>query len=205
MRKIVFFLFSIFFLISPKTNAQNKIPTFGVKAGINFSNIGGDINNTEAKLGFNIGATLDYGLTSDIYLLTGLDLTSKGFKIKEDYSNSKTKAGLIYIQLPVHVGYKLIVSNDTEITFHIGPYMAYGIGGKYKKNLEGLKTEGSTFDVFSFNRFDFGLGIGVQADFKNVGVGLGYDWGLSNISKIKEEGKIRNKNIYITLGYKFNR
>lgn len=203
MKKNVFLLFSIFFLILPKTNAQNKTSTFGVRGGINVSNIGGDINNTEAKLGFNIGATLDYGLTSDIYLLTGLDLTSKGFKIKDD--NSKSKANLIYIQLPVHVGYKLTVSNDTEITFHMGPYMAYGIGGKYKKDLEGLKTEGSTFDVFRFNRFDFGFGIGVQADFKNVGVGLGYDWGLSNISKIKGEGKIRNKNIYITLGYKFNR
>ncbi len=200
-----------FFLLFLFLCALNVCAQWGVKGGINISNIGGDINNTEAKSGFSIGVTMDYGLTSDIYLLTGLDLTSKGFNIKEGNSQyeanliSKCKANLIYIQLPVHAGYKLTISDDIEITFHIGPYMAYGIGGKYINNMEGLITEGSAFDVLRYHRFDFGLGIGVNADFKNIGVGLGYDWGLSNIPKIKEEGKIRNKNIYITLGYKLNK
>ena len=62
-------------------NAQEKPATFGVKAGMNLSTITGDeTDDVKAKIGFNVGVTLDYTLTSDLYLLTGLELSTKGCK-----------------------------------------------------------------------------------------------------------------------------
>ncbi|MDR2954228.1 MAG: PorT family protein [Prevotella sp.] len=51
-------------------------------------------------------------------------------------------------------------------------------------------------------RFDFGVGLGAGAEFGKIGVGLGYDFGLANISD--ESGfSIKTQNAYLTLGYKF--
>jgi hypothetical protein len=189
-------LVAIALLIGINTYAQDKPITFGVKAGVNLSNLSGDVENNKAKIGFNAGVTLDYGFTSDVYLLTGLELTTKGYKVKEgDY---KLTANMMYLQLPVHVGYKLTVAEGTKVVFHAGPYVAYGIGGKISDN------EDDKWDSFgdeSAKKFDFGLGIGAGLEFGKIGVGLGWDLGLANINR--GEGKIKNQNAYLSVGYKF--
>ena len=68
-------------LLTIGVNAQDKPLTFGVKAGMNISNFSGDFEDTKAKIGFNAGVTLDFALTNDLYLLTGLEFTSKGAKV----------------------------------------------------------------------------------------------------------------------------
>lgn len=186
-------LVAIALLIGVNTYAQDQPITFGVKAGVNLSNVGGDASGTDAKIGFNAGVTLDYGFTPDVYLLTGLQLTTKGFKVK--VLSEKLTSNLMYLQLPVHVGYKLTVAEATKIVFHAGPYAAYGIGGK---------TEGEkSFQDGAYKKFDFGVGLGVGAEFGKIGVDLGYDFGLANINDTDVDGKLKNMNAYLTLGYKF--
>ncbi len=192
-------LVAIALLIGINTYAQDKPITFGVKAGVNLSNVGGDIDGTDAKIGFNAGVTLDYGFTPDVYLLTGLQLTTKGFKVKDLDINSN----LMYLQLPVHVGYKLTVAEATKIVFHAGPYAAYGIGGKTEYSDEDGTYKPNSFSKGGYKKFDFGLGLGVGAEFGKIGVDLGYDFGLANIVDTEGDGKVRNMNAYLTLGYKF--
>lgn len=191
-------LIAVALLVGISVNAQDKPLTFGVKAGINLANVGGDLDDTDAKIGFNAGVTMDYAFTPDIYLLTGLELTTKGFKV-DGGDVGEMKANLMYLQLPIHVGYKLAVTDATKIVFHAGPYVAYGIGGKTTLTLLGEKGKGDSFDVFK--EFDFGLGLGVGAEFGKFNVGLGYDFGLANIND--GDGKVRNMNAYLTVGYKF--
>lgn len=186
-------LVTIALLIGANTYAQDKPLIFGVKAGMNLSNISGDVSDSKAKIGFNAGITLDYGFTPDIYLLTGLELTTKGFKEDGDASSN-----LMYLQLPVHVGYKLSVIDATKIVFHAGPYVAYGIGGKTGMG----DTKVDSFGEYRFDAFDFGLGLGVGAEFGKIGVGLGYDFGLINIIDLGG-ANVKNMNAYLTVGYKF--
>ncbi len=186
-------LVAIALLIGVNTYAQDKPVTFGVKGGLNLSNISGDVSESKAKIGFNVGITLDYGFTPDVYLLTGLELTTKGFKEDGDASSN-----LMYLQLPVHVGYKLSVAENTKIVFHAGPYVAYGIGGKTAAG--DIKVD--SFGEDRFNAFDFGLGLGVGAEFGKIGVGLGYDFGLTNIIDLGG-ANVKNMNAYLTIGYKF--
>ncbi len=192
-------LVAIALLIGINTYAQDKPVTFGVKAGVNLSNVSGEGDSGDAKIGFNAGVTLDYGFTPDVYLLTGLQLTTKGFKVKDiDFTSN-----LMYLQLPVHIGYKLTVAEATKIVFHAGPYAAYGIGGKTKITAGEDKGEGDSFQDGAYKKFDFGVGLGVGAEFGKIGVDLGYDFGLANINDTNVDGKIKNKNAYLTLGYKF--
>lgn len=210
-------LIAIALLIGVSVNAQDKPITFGVKAGVGISNFSGDFNNTKAKVGFNAGITLDYALTSDLYLLTGLDFATKGSKLDE---NSGLKMNLSYLQLPVHLGYKLAIMDNAKIVFRAGPYIGYAVDGKWNVKAGGVEGNVSAFgdeakaEGLKMSRFDFGLGAGVGVEFGQIGVGIGCDFGLANISdfgKINVDGldldasnvKVRNMNAYLTLGYKF--
>lgn len=199
-------LAGLILLFCISVNAQDKPVTFGVKAGMNISNLTDDFDDCDAKVGFNIGVTLDYAITPDIYLLTGLDFTTKGAKLDDDL-----KLNLSYLQLPIHVGYKLTISDATKIGFHAGPYLAYGVDGSWK-------AKGGSLDVFGddaflkMKRFDFGIGGGAFVEFDKFNIGLSYDLGLTNISDFDngviegiDTSDISTKNVaaYLTVGYKF--
>ncbi len=203
-------------LLTIGVNAQDKPLTFGVKAGMNISNFSGDFEDTKAKIGFNAGVTLDFALTNDLYLLTGLEFTSKGAKVNED---TNLKMNLSYLQLPVHAGYKLTVANGTRIVFHAGPYIAYAADGKWKvKGVEdsvGVFGDEAEAAGLKMKRFDFGLGFGVGAEFGKFNAGVNCDFGLVNIADfgmidLEDLGKldassvsVKNMNVGISLGYKF--
>lgn len=206
-------LIAIALLLGISANAQEKPLTFGVKAGMNLSNFSGD-GDSDSKIGFNAGVTVDYALSSDLYLLSGLELTTKGAKAEYSESESgvsvkyKATATPMYLQLPVHLGYKLTVTEGTKIVFHAGPYIAYGIGGKTKTkaSANALSIDINHEDKEDFfgdegaKRFDFGVGLGAGVEFGKIGVGLGYDFGLT---KLYDEGNSKNMNAYLTVGYKF--
>lgn len=207
-------------LIGISANAQDKPITFGVKAGANLSNFSGDLD-MDAKFGFNAGVTLDYGFTPDLFLMTGLEFTTKGAKASDDFN---MKLNLSYLQLPIHIGYKLNVTENTRINLHAGPYLAYALDGKWKAKEGGVEGSVSAFGDemdevgLKMKRFDFGLGLGIGLEFGQFNVGLGYDLGLFNIADFGKEVEIgddisitidassfkaRNMNAYLSVGYKF--
>ena len=194
-----------------------------VKGGLNMSNFYGDnLNDKNMKSGFHIGVGADLEFLHNISLQTGLYYSSKGAKYT--YSSAITEdvefnVSANYIQLPIHIAYKLDVSPGTKLVFHAGPYMAYGIGGKRKidsKYTEDLnqffgKNEVDTFDKdWGFKPFDIGVGIGVGAEFGLIFIDLGWDMGLKDISRsalknISKSNKVtaKNQSAYLSLGYKF--
>lgn len=210
MNTIKVSLIVIALLIVTGVNAQNKPLTFGVRAGMNISNVRSDFEDTKARFGINAGVTADYMLAPNIYLLTGLDFTNKGSKISND---PNLKLNLSYIQLPVHAGYKFPLVGDTHFVLHAGPYLAFATDGKWKM-------KGESVDAFSDNaesvglklkRFDFGLAFGIGAEFGKINAGINCDLGLVNIADskaiqidgIEYGGSIKNMSVSLSLGYKF--
>jgi len=201
-------LVAVALLVNISANAQIPLE-FGVKAGVNMSNFGGDSKDIEAKAGFNIGVTVDYAISSELYVLSGLELTTKGAKSKTTTPFGKkqeTTMNPMYLQLPVHLGYKLEIAPETKLVFHAGPYIAYGIGGKNKTSIKDddvtHSTESKFFGDKGCDKLDLGVGLGVNVEFGKIGVGLGYDFGLNNISG-NSSAKMKNQNTYLTVGYKF--
>ncbi|NDV96978.1 PorT family protein [Dysgonomonas sp. 521] len=208
-------LAAIVFLIAISVNAQDKPLTFGIKAGMNISNFSGDgVDDSDARIGFNAGVTLDITLTPDVYLLTGLEFTTKGAKTKGLVNATDASGALIegsgkcnpmYLQLPLHIGYKIGTLGDMRFVVHTGPYIAYGIAGSYKVDGKAAGMESIDTDIFSsafFKKFDMGLGFGVGAEFGKICTAINCDFGLINISKMEGE-KIRNMSVAISVGYKF--
>lgn len=193
--------FKLFFtaailLVSVNSYAQLPI-SLGIKGGVNLSNLGGDIDDTKAKAGFNAGLVMDIDIPLTSFgVTTGLELTTKGAKIDEEGIDANMNA--VYLQLPIHANYKLSVAPATKVIFHAGPYFAYGVGGKSKFNGE----KENTFSKDGFDKFDFGLGVGAGLQVWKFGVDLGWDFGLKNISG-DSDVKVRNQNAYLSFSYRF--
>lgn len=214
------------FLIGTTAHAQHAYyygqeevsVTFGLRAGMSMSGKYGEGSSGGSKSGLDIGMTVDFRLSNKVYLLTGLDYVQKGAKTKKgtEWTNSNEKGEYkgsmsetpYYLQLPLRVGYKIPVS-EVFIMPYAGPYIAYGLGGKtkytyvYTANGEKDTEKRPTFDG-NVNRIDYGLGLGVNAEYKKMVLAFEHDWGLQRFAK-KSAGynALKNKCFTITLGYKF--
>lgn len=188
--------------------------TFGVTAGLNIANMSfkqsGLSISPDSRTGFNVGLTVDIPLLESIYVKSGLLYTAKGCKFEDDgYDVEYTPA---YLEIPILASYRYDFSDVTQLEFNVGPYLAYGIGGKakYKDDEYDDEDEEDFFgDDSQTKRFDAGLQIGAGI---TVGthyyLGVSYQWGLSNVLSNNHDGhedglKIRNNNFMINLGYKF--
>ena len=184
-------------------NAQNTID-FGVKAGITVSNI----KKADGLIGFTLGTTANYGLSKALFLQSGLFLITKGYSttyIGVSSSKDKTTVRPIFLQLPIHLAYKINVGQNSKIVFNAGPYLAYGLGGKIKNAPpEGclIIEKQPVFDKYNgFKRFDYGLGFGTGMEFGKLGFNVGYDLGLVDLSRDDISAKLNC--LSITAAYKY--
>lgn len=207
MKTIKTILFVLVLALCVKANAQDKPFTFGVKAGANMSTLTGDYKDSKVRFGYNVGVTVDYAVTENWFVLSGLEYTTKGVNGKK-VNGVKSSIGASYIQLPIHAAYKLDIASSTKLVFQAGPYVALGVNGKNKiessNNTVALSLKENTFGK-RMKRFDFGLGLGVGAEFGKINANIGYDFGLLNVAKTQknEDYKLRNGNAFVTVGYKF--
>lgn len=226
MKRIhIVILFISLFSYSLVLNAQDdKFFTFGVKIGGNLSFFSGFTHNNYAEkvkpqTGFIAGITGDFAVSRHFTILTALEYVPKNANFKMKYAEISTTIPYYkskYLQLPIHLGYKLKTSDDSNVIFHLGPYFAYGVNGEitWKDKNTQMPSIADFFSENTFDRFDYGLGIGINIDTKNFALNVGYDLGLKNITGSNmhfpdkdyidaKDASIKTRSIYITLGYKF--
>lgn len=179
--------------------------TFGIRTGLNFSNMANkDGNNTysgDTRTSFNAGVSVDIPLLQSIYLQSGLYFTSKGTKDKGD--DWKETVSAEYLEIPLLASYRYDFGDAAQLQINIGPYFAYGIGGKWKEE-EGNKEYSDDFFDDDTNKFDIGLQLGTGVTLsKHYYLGVAYEWGFTNLWKDSEDGSLKNKNFMINIGYTF--
>lgn len=163
-------------------NAQLK---FGLKAGLSLANInydGEDGDETEFLPTFHAGPIVEFGITESIGVGAGALLSGKGFQIKDEFLGEKftSKANPLYLQIPVMLQYK-----NNGFFAAIGPYVAFGIGGKVKTEVAG-ETDSEPIDfgnseLDGFSPLDFGAGLELGYGFGPVRVSAAYNLGLANV------------------------
>ncbi len=182
-----------------RTLAQEKPVTIGLKGGVNLSTFGGSFKDAKSSFRYQFGVTADIALSHNLYLLTGLDLQTKGAKW-DAASASALKYKPVYLQLPVALGYKLNLSEHTKFVLNAGPYAAYGIGGNAKG--DGGKDKTSLFGKDGFKKLDYGVIGGAGVELGKIALNVGYEYGIANINR-GSGPKVTNRNPYLTIGYKF--
>lgn len=187
----------VLFAISEKTYAQyDESPvSFTIRAGINSSN--STEPTTTSRTGFVGGIAMDYGQTM-IFIRTGLDFATRGYKYKEGSTNYT--ANLSYLHVPIHAAYRLNLSEPMSLVFHGGPFISYAISG-HRKNEETGETS-RLLGQHQLYRYDYGVGLGLSGEYKSIVLGLAADWGIQNMNE-DGLGSNKSKAFYLTLGYKF--
>ena len=193
---------TVLLLVAANVVAQEKKATFGIKAGVNISNIGStdekEFDNTKSNAGFHAGVTLDYAFTPQWYLLTGLEYSVKGVTIEMGSGYYDWDVSAAYLQIPVSAGYKFRINDDFAVLVNMGSYFAYGIHGKAKAG----SREDDTFSDDWLKNFDCGLLFGGSLEWKQLCFRLGGEIGLVNVMQ-PSNSKAENRNFTLSVGYKF--
>jgi len=210
--------------ISLTSKAQSKAgdatTTFGIRAGVNFTNVtgkdqaGNDLSNDKLKTGFNIGVNAEIPIAPDFYVQPGLLFSTKGTKVKQ--TGDDFKINISYIEVPINLLYKPEFSGG-KLLLGVGPYFGFGIGGKAKAGSQSedvkFKSEVKMADynsAYYVKGFDAGgnLLVGYELSSK-ISAQLNAQLGMVKInSKITDfpggdKGKAKNTGFGISLGYRF--
>jgi hypothetical protein len=201
-------LMVLLFINTIKSSGQ----IFRVHAGLNLSNMIYKTygNRLEIKPGFNLGSTVEIPPNDFYSFEMGLILSSKGFQIsdKVDLYEYQEKLNLLYLDIPLTAKVAFDIGS-CKIYGKFGPYMGWGISGKWKyeerNNGETVKSSmyvswGTGGDL---KRFDIGLTVGAGIEVKSMLLNLFYGLGLANIASYTGGGNIiKNRILEVSVGYK---
>ncbi|PXY46556.1 porin family protein [Flavobacterium hydrophilum] len=185
-------------------------PEFGIKGGVNMSNLysdSDDINDENVLWGFNAGVFAAFPIADNIFIQPEILYTTKGAELEYDTAGvegtSKFKLG--YVEVPLLVRFNL----TDNFNIHVGGYASYLVNAKVTG--EGDVEFDEDLDADDFERFDAGLSAGVGLDFNPISIGLRYNYGLTTIGKERDVAgtsytfpDVKNSNLSLYLAYKLN-
>jgi len=167
-----------------ETSAKtNFAPKFGIKGGVNFSNLYvSNVQNENLKVGVNAGFFAKLPIIGGISIQPELLYSNKGAKdrYQSAQGSGEYRFNLNYIETPL-----LLVFNLTpNFNLNAGGYAAYLVSA----NVKDLHHDGSITGVVdlnadSFYRLDYGLVGGLGVDMGNLILGARYNYGLQNIGR----------------------
>jgi hypothetical protein len=196
---------------------QTFAQKIGIQGGINLTNmLMKDDEDTysdefEMNLGYNGGVTVEFGFSDLLALEAGIMADSKGFKWETDMFGPTvtTKVNLWYIDVPVlvKVGPTL---GPVKIFGAAGPYIGYGIAGKYKMEADGEEesedVNWGSDEESDFKPLDYGAKFGIGAESMGFTFGAYYSLGLANCAVETDGGyKESHKFFSFSVGYKFGK
>ena len=130
-------------VMAQSTDTQKM--SFALLVGVNFQNLNGSDHNgnkltNDMLTGYHAGFNIQIPIVTDFYFQPGILFSTKGAK---SVNGSLTSTyNLSYIEIPLNFVYSTKIGNG-KIMIGLGPYLAYGIGGKVE-TVEGdvtLKTK----------------------------------------------------------------
>jgi len=169
-------------------NAQAS--QFGVKGGLNFSSLIGDINdNVKSRISFHIGLVVELAISDMLSVQPEILYSSQGYKFNNVIGIND------YINVPIVAKFYPV----ERLSIEIGPQLGILIS-----SLE--KDDNASVDVKEvYNTVDFGLdfGVGYKLDM-GFNVGMRYNLGLAKTLDINNNTGIKNGVFQLYFEYFFN-
>ena len=185
MKKIILTVAAVFALTfanaqDKKESVTTKEVVFGVKAGYQNTNFGGDAE-TDAASNFYVGGLIDFHISEKLHIQPELLYSMEG--------SDEDELNLDFIRIPVM--FKYFVAEGFNL--QAGPQFAFVAGGGAVK--DALKS------------FDYGLGIGAGYELASgLMFDARYNLGLADLnddSFLLGDAKISTTSFQIGLGYRF--
>jgi hypothetical protein len=181
--------------------AQSSKFTFGIKGGINYSNLKtkDDLTNENSILGYQAGVFARFG--GKLYLQPELYLGTKGneytgIQTNGSITNVKGNIKFTTLDVPLLLGTK-IGTNKLNLRFMGGPIISFildednSLGAAYNQ----------VSDFGNYKNQTLGLQAGAGFDLGNLTLDARYEAGLSNISQ-SEKYNQQQRLFHVSLGLK---
>ncbi|GAB3315058.1 porin family protein [Hymenobacter humi] len=193
MKKIVL---SLAVLVGAATAAQAQNVTFGIKAGVNLSNVSGDnTDNFKSLVGANAGVAANFGFSDLLSFQPELLYSMKGAKLEE--GGDKVESRLNYLDVPL-----LLKLNADGPFFEAGPQVGFLVSQKTTYDIGGVTNSSTSTDGTRKVDLGYVLGVGYQLA-SGPSLGLRYNGGISDLSDPSTTEKNRNSVFQVQLGYMF--
>ncbi len=236
MKHISLSLLLLLIFILPSAGLAQQSPfDFTFRAGLNLSYLSFDnegVPGNRIKPGVNLGLAANYHTGENLFLQTALTFTTKGARIKGDIPlgfpgnvvvSGRTETPMLtsqqmYVQVPLHVGYKIPLTSEKKLTVQAGPYAAYGVAGKtrlaanvlYGDYIDDTPVEANTFGGRGLQKLDYGAGAGIGLDLGSTIISLNYELGLRNIAPtgvtyipFYHDTSYKNRNLCLQVDFRF--
>ena len=176
--------------------AQAQI--FGVEGGLGLANITSSNQTVSDRFGrafgAKIGGTIEFDITDDLYLGSGLGFAKKGASTITETFN------LYYVNIPIGARYEFFEVGGSgyffaSAGFNVGVLVSANFGG------ENLSIGNSNGDTFKGLDLGFNTGVGIIFD-DTYQVGLHTEFGLIDIST-SNNTSLKNIALMVSFGYKF--
>ena len=206
MKKVILMIAFVTLSVT-NSNAQSTAVSFGIKAGINYSNVYDSDNDdfvADGKFGFAAGAFATIPLGKFLGIQPEILYSQKGFKSSgtyfgSTYSMTRTTE---FIDVPLLLAVKPI----DQVTLLFGPQFSYLM--KQKDNFTGgtiSSTQQQDFDNDDITKNILGLTGGADFNVDNLVLGLRAGWDIKTNEGDGNSSTPRYKNMWYqaTVGYKF--
>ncbi len=204
MKKLLLLVAAITMFVGGAQAQRFEKNIFGIRGGLNVSNIRENGVSYDSKVGFHIGGSYERALTQSfpLYFETGLLFTWKGcqFNNDDDYAS---KVNAAYLEIPLMLNYKFNIHNKVTLYPSAGFYYALGLGGNFKSHGGKIDTFGN--QDFQFQRSDFGMRFGGSVVWRQFVFGLGYEFSLIDVCQHQNKyyGDVKPNNFFLSVGYNF--
>jgi hypothetical protein len=186
----------------------------GVKAGVDFANLGGDAEqlleaSLKSKTGFSAGAFFGFDLHRMFRLQIEGQYVQKGTKAEDQGVDVKIKLDYVEFMVPL----TLLIPTEGPVTprLYAGPAVGIEASCKFSGTEGGItvdvdcdsdeigaQTKSVDFGVFFGGGVDFAVGPGALT------LDVLYNLGLTNINDVPDAPEsIKNQNIQVMAGYAF--
>jgi hypothetical protein len=189
-------ILALYALICMLTTPSVLKAQFGIKAGLNTTNLSSDnLKEKGEKLGFHASAFVNTPLTADgfISLVPELSFSTQGTSFKPQ--NTRQRLNMNYVNFHLPVSFKL-----SNIDLQVGPYASY-LASKPNYAIDDVVVVAD-----AFKKFDTGLSAGLNYNFNKYFIGLRYIKGLVDVTNDNARlvlGAAKNSVGQVTIGYKF--
>jgi hypothetical protein len=196
---------------------DRALPYFGLKGGLNFSDLTtvDEMGDRNLRTGFHAGLFYEIPVSYSLAFRPEVLYSSKGSELTyhEDFFGleiveGESKFNLNYLEVPLY----LVIYLTDHFNVFAGPYAGFLLNANVttQTDILGIIEIDSDEDINRdhFNSTDIGLSGGLGLAFGNLTLGASYDMGLIQVAKegnISETllGDARNMVLKVSLGLRF--
>ena len=196
MKKV---LFVVCLLIASNCNARDF--KFGVKTGLNFSNIAGDGSSGEMNTRYYVGGFFHKPISEVVSFQPELLISMQGAKVDTGGMNFDYKVNTSYLNIPLLL--KIRLGDWNRVHLFAGPQVGFPLKS------EEVVTRGSRKEIYNIkkhvNPVDFSLNLGFSFYVReDLALDLRYNRGFSKVYEFENDVDDEDYNSVIQLGASFS-